>query len=287
MMRRLKKILILSLYLLFHLFVFLNMTKVLAQETAPETGITPATEATFLGVQTANPANPVNQTNETNPANQTNQTAAPEVPEKEEHTFLLSVMQGNPNQPGGQITQYRLKGNASTFIQVPPPNVNQNQLQQVNNRYDSPYQTESSEVNRQIARKIAAVQEKQQEYYNEIYPAYRPPLELQKQQLEQELADLELRRNQIQSAQQGKINLQRNDTSTIPAPIRTMASGFSIQSALTEDQQIEFTITSQGLNNQGSQSTIQAPPDQWVQLMPPNSAGQNEIWIKAIEVPKE
>lgn len=198
-----------------------------------------------------------------------------------EPSIELSVLRGNPDQGGGEITKYNLKSGEITFVQVPSTDIVKNQLQQINNRYNSQYSTEDSQLDRQIALKIAAIQNKQKEYYEEIYPAYRPPLELQKQQLEKELSELELQRNQIQSSERAKNNMQRNETTSVPPPPTRVASGYSIQSEITQDDQLIFTITSQGLQDKATQKTIQAPQGQWVQLMGQGQGSESELWIKA------
>lgn len=68
---------------------------------------------------------------------------------------------------------------------------------------DAAFKQQIVELSNQISAKIAQIQAKQQ-LNNEIYPAYKPPLQAELDQLNKELQGLQMKRDQLQSQRTAK-----------------------------------------------------------------------------------
>lgn len=64
---------------------------------------------------------------------------------------------------------------------------------------DKAYQEAMVTLSQAISQKISEIQAKQQEINNEIYPAYVPPLQQELLNLKNQLKELELQRDQLQT----------------------------------------------------------------------------------------
>lgn len=69
---------------------------------------------------------------------------------------------------------------------------------------DAAFKQQIVELSNQISAKIAQIQAKQQQLNNEIYPAYKPPLQAELDQLNKELQGLQMKRDQLQSQRTAK-----------------------------------------------------------------------------------
>ncbi len=83
---------------------------------------------------------------------------------------------------------------------------------------DKTYDEALLNISKQIDQKIAEVQAKQQELNSEIYPASKPPLQAELNDLQNQLKDLEMQRDQIQTQKTSEqLQQQLNKANQPPA----------------------------------------------------------------------
>lgn len=83
---------------------------------------------------------------------------------------------------------------------------------------DRAYKAKMIELDQQIVAKITEIQNKQKEIDQEIFPAYVPPLQGDKRLLLQQLNDLKMQRDQLESQKSAKDMQKQLNNPTPPNP---------------------------------------------------------------------
>jgi hypothetical protein len=170
----------------------------------------------------------------------------------------------------GGIREFRLNSGDSIFV---PSGKSASPLPQT--KEPDAYQQQLGASADQIAQKIAAIQKKQKDIDDELFPAERYPLIIEKNALEQDLHQLEEKRDQLQSEKTAKDSLKSAQSVPLPPEVET---GFSLKATLTGTT-ITFLLKTQG--PVATETSVKASIDQWVQIFSAEQGQGVDIWAKA------
>jgi hypothetical protein len=87
---------------------------------------------------------------------------------------------------------------------APAPPTSDSKPQEKDTPEEREYKAKLAEISRKIAEKITEIQNKQRDIDNEIFPPYIPPMQLEKKALTDQLNDLQMERNQLESQKKVK-----------------------------------------------------------------------------------
>jgi hypothetical protein len=194
---------------------------------------------------------------------------------------LAFYVQRGQQQDETNVQKYVIKGGETVFIPMGATNLANQPGSKPKQEQNEAYLKEKAALAAQIAKKITAVQEKQRELDSEIYPAYRAPLGLDLQQLQNQLSDLQNKREKMDSIntvrEVGKQAAEKAYQESKPKLPQSVVPGIYVKPSL-EDNLVNLDMRSQGLKNEAGgseiQATIRIPLGKWIQI--PN----NDIWVK-------
>lgn len=186
---------------------------------------------------------------------------------QEGESIVVSVRQGKLG-AGGTTQEYRVKNGESFFIAVG----------EVNTRPPAPVQPpnaedlRSAQLAEEINNKVTQLQNKQREYDTELYIVQKPPIELERQDLERQLHLLEQEQEKL-DAQKTMTKVQQKRIGALQAQQQpNNVPGVTVNATLAENNavQLQFTLP-QGQSS--AQTTLgvwtQIPgvlPDTWVKV---------------------
>jgi len=202
---------------------------------------------------------------------QNSDTAVSEVQTAAVQPLILSVQYGK----GGSVREFHLNDGDSIWVSSEKPGMPAAQPQLAETPEAATYRTQLGVVSQQISEKITAIQKKQAELANELFPAEQQNIATEKTLLENELATLETRRNQLQSQQVAKESL--NPPTPPPPTPNTAEVGFSIKIALAEKS---ATLTLSTSGEERGETSIEAPLNQWVRIIEATKGQGSDIWAK-------
>lgn len=190
---------------------------------------------------------------------------------------FLSVLKGNPQSGGGNLQQYQINNGESVFVEIEQPPA---QFAKAQEKQALTYDAQLGQISDQIAQKVSAIQAKEQEYANEIYPSQKAPIELERQDLEKELRVLEQNRTQLEASHQGQQSQQKIESATQPPPKPLVAGGLKVQVSIKDDK-LNFVVTPSGLKGPNAQQTsYQSAYGSWVQVFDDKDE-KKQVWVKA------
>lgn len=184
--------------------------------------------------------------------------------------IVLSIQYGK----GGGVQEYPINSGESVFIPASEPNnptINANPQE---TKESDAYRQQVGQISDQIAKKISAIQKKQQEVNNEVYPVYKTPLQIEVYNLQSDLQTLQARREQISSQRTSK---EAAKPTVPPTPPTTVASGFTVK-PLVMAGKVRIVVQTQGKNP--IQTTIETGFDNWVQIFAAEKGQSQDIWAK-------
>lgn len=197
----------------------------------------------------------------TNPPGKTTQKAIP---------IILSIQYGK----GGGVQEYPINSGESIFVPASEPNnptINANPQEA---KESDAYRQQVGQISDQIAKKISAIQKKQQDLNNEVYPVYKTPLQIEVYNLQSDLQTLQSRRDQISSQRTSKESAK---PTIPPTPPTTVASGFTVKPVVA-GARVSIIVQTQGKNP--IQTTIESGFDNWVQIFAAEKGQSQDIWAK-------
>jgi hypothetical protein len=185
--------------------------------------------------------------------------------------IILSIQYGK----GGTVQQYTLQSGQSIFVPIGMPANPSQTINPQEERSTQAYQQQLSHVSDQIAGKITAIQKKQSEIDTEVYMVYRTPLGIEKQALEQDLRNLELRRDQLNSQITAREGLKPVVQPQAPS---TIMNGLTVKATIKEGKVV--LDVSYGSGKSQIKTTIKGPPDQWLQIFAAEKGKGKDIWAR-------
>lgn len=210
------------------------------------------------------------------------QAVQPQNQEEDQPVLILTALRGNPQQGGGETQDYTIASGDIVFLKVSQSNDTGNKP-----KIDVVYETQMNKLASQISQKVTNMEQLKSEYNTEIFPAFQPDLELDRQAQAADLRRLELERERIESDHRIKESERKmREAAARPAPT-TQARGVNVQ-ANVEDNNISFVITPKGLKSDNTiETTIQAPMGKWVKILGKEDTDGSELWIKAELAPEQ
>lgn len=193
--------------------------------------------------------------------------ATPANAQEAPQPLILSIQYGK----GGIVQEYTVQSGQAVFVPIGTP-ANPSQVMNVQDEKNTQaYQQQLSQISEHIASKINAIQRKQSEIDSEVYTVYRTPLGIEKQALQQDLTNLELRRDQLNS----QIAARQGDKPVVkPQAPATSMSGLTVVASVKDGK----TVLQVSLGK--VQTTIKGPPDQWLQIFAAEKGKGQDIWAK-------
>lgn len=199
-----------------------------------------------------------------------------EVANKPPVVILLSVLKGNPDRGGGDLQQYRLKSGETVFVQINPSVESESKL----STDDLIYESRISKISDEIAQQIVAIEEKQKQFDEEIFPAERAPIEIERQTLEKQLKVMEQQRDALQSEQRVKEAEKRIEKSTMRPPKPRVAIGLTVQ-PVVEGEHLTFVVKPEGVKSNAEQTTVQTGFGRWIKIYGGDRETDPQAWVKA------
>lgn len=182
--------------------------------------------------------------------------------------LTLSIRYGK----GGAIRAFRLNNGDSIFVSSAKLSSSTQEANAQGGK-ETEVDRQLGVLSDQIAQKITAIQKKQREIDEELFPAERPPLDVERRALERDLRLLEEKRNQLQSQKTAKDARQ----SALPVPPSPkVETGFTLKANLN-GKVITLIIKPQ---SSGTLTSIQSSIDQWVQIFSAEQDQEVDIWAK-------
>lgn len=184
--------------------------------------------------------------------------------------IILSIQYGK----GGGVQEYPIHSGEAVFVPATAPNnptINANPQEA---KESDAYREQVGVLSDQIAQKIAAIQKKQKEVDNEVYPVYKTPLQIEVYNLQNDLKILEARRQQVSSERTSK---EATKPTVPPIPPTKFTSGFTVKPIVSSGK-VLITVQTQG--KAPVQTTIQTGFDNWVQIFAAEAGQSQDIWAK-------
>lgn len=198
--------------------------------------------------------------------------------EKAPVEIIMSVLKGNPSKGSGDLQQYKMNTGESIFVEVAQP---PEQIEEAKKKENLVYEAKVGQVSSQISQKVSAIQDKEQEYASEIYPASRPPIELERQDLEKELRILDNQRTQIEAEQRAKEAQKKIQDANRPPPQPILRAGLKVQAIIDNNDKLSFVVVPSGLKGANAQkATLQTTFGSWVKILDAKDEA-SQIWVKA------
>jgi len=167
---------------------------------------------------------------------------------------------------GAATQQYSITSGQSFFIPTSPGAATEPEKPKPPDALDE----RRGELAKKIQSKVAEVQQKQKELDNEIYPIYQPPLQIEKQYLEEQLKALRDEQSKLDSEKELRDLKEKGQEAAKAQQPPNKVSGIQVTPTVQDDKVI-LNIKSGEIQN-----SITTPMGKWVPL----SGVQPEIWIK-------
>ncbi len=166
---------------------------------------------------------------------------------------------------GGAPQQYNVANGESFFIPTSQA-ANQPPVPKQPDALDQ----KTGQLSKAIAAKVIEIQNKQKDIDGEVYITTKPTLIIEKQNLEQQLSDLQVELDRLNSEKTIRELKEKKQEADQAAQKPNVVSGIQVTPTLQEGK-VQFAIKSQNI-----QSTVSVPMGTWV----PIAGIQPEIWIK-------